>query len=116
LYGFLRAHVAAQACDQRRRLFAATCDAGDTAEADDALAQLTTEVELSPPFPDGVPADPDGRLLRPASVYVLWRGLPIAGVPVVASGGDDLAEVRAVSDARGVAVVTPPSGSRWSRL
>jgi hypothetical protein len=117
LYAYLRAHVAVHACEQRRRLFAATCDTGDTAEVDDALAQLTTEVELSPPFPDGIPSDTEGRLLRPASVYVLWRGLPIADVPVIATSGPEGRELRATSDARGVAIVVAPEATGdWSAL
>lgn len=116
IYPYLRAHVAAHACEQRQRLFAATCDTGDTAEVDDALALLTTEVELSPPFPDGIPADTEGRLLRPASVYVLWRGLPIADVPVIATSGPDGRALRATSDARGVAIVAPEAAHDGSTL
>ena len=115
LYPFLKAHIAARACEQRRRLFAVECETGDTAEVDDALAQLTTEVELSPPFPDGIPADRDGLPLRPASVYVLWRGLPIANVPVIATSPEG-GELQAKSDARGVAIISPSAAASWSTL
>jgi hypothetical protein len=116
LYAFLEAHIAAQACDQRRRLFAAHCETGDTAEVDDALAKLTAEVEVSPPFPDGVPIDPGGRLLRPVTVYVLWRGLPIADVPLIATNPADGSETRATSDARGIAVLAPVEAASFTTL
>jgi hypothetical protein len=114
---YLRAHAAAQACLQRRALFGAACEPGPTQEVDAAVAQLGEGLVLVAAQRDGVPVDARGRALRPPTVFALWRGVPLAGLPLrvetdepaalaldqVMSNGHGQAEVPLVRD-----VALPP--------
>lgn len=78
----LRAHSAAQACRQRRLLFAVECEPSPTAEADAAVARLTEGLAFVSAYPDGAPVDAKGRALREPSVFLQWRGAPLSGLPL----------------------------------
>jgi hypothetical protein len=110
---YLRAHAAAQACAQRRRLFAAQCEPSPTDEADAALAELSRGLALVSAYPDGVPVDAHGRALREPAVFVLWRGVPLAGLPLRVEADDAaaLALDRVVSNAQGRAPVALANGT-----
>jgi hypothetical protein len=91
LAAYLRAHSAAQACVQRRTLFAVECEPLPTAEADAALAELGEGLALVPAYPDGVPVDARGRALREPTAFVLWRAVPLAGLPLRVEAEDPAA-------------------------
>jgi hypothetical protein len=112
LTAYLRAHAAAQACLQRRQLFAARCEPSPTDEADAALAELGQGLTLVSAFPDGVPVDARGLALREPSVFVLWRGVPLAGLPlrIEAEASAALALDGVVSNEQGQARVTLATG------
>jgi hypothetical protein len=100
---FFLAHVAATACERRQDLFGSDCEATDTAEADAALAELASGLSLVPAHLGGVPLDLEQRPLRAPGAYVLWRGVPAKGVPLVARWPEET-EAEAMlgrSDARG---------------
>ena len=78
----LRAHSAAQACQQRRKLFGVECEPSPTTEVDAAVAQLTEGLVFVSAHPDGVPVDAQGRALREPSVFLQWRGAPLSGLPL----------------------------------
>jgi len=103
LVAYLRAHLAAQACVRRTALFQATCETGDTQSADEAVASLGEGLLLVSAYPDGIPVDPQGRPLREPVVFTLWRGVPLAGLPlrIEAADASALAATRLVSDAQG---------------
>jgi hypothetical protein len=112
LHAFFLAHVASNACERRRALFGSDCESMDASEANAALVELVAGLSLAPSFVGGVPLDPSGRPLRAPGTYVLWRGHPAEGVPLVARWSDELtAPLR--SDARGHAVFGLPDGAQW---
>jgi hypothetical protein len=109
----LRAHSAAQACRQRQELFAVACEPGSTDEADAAVAELAKGLAFVSAYPDGVPVDAKGRALREPTVFLQWRGAPLAGLPmrVLADDPAALALDQAVTDALGRARVALIEGA-----
>lgn len=116
--GYLRAHAAAQACQRRQQLFAATCQPSPTDEVDAALAELGQGLALVSAYPDGVPVDAGGHALREPTVFVFWRGVPLAGLPLRIEAASDgvLAQDRVISDARGQARVALADGAPLTPL
>lgn len=105
---YMRAHVAAHACARRIVLFSATCETNQTAEADAALDELGQGLVLVAAYPDGVPVDSQGAPLRDPAVFVLSRGVPLAGMPVQLEAPPGIAatNTRAVTDGKGQAHFT----------
>ncbi len=118
IIAYLRAHAAAEACLRRQQLFQATCEPSPTDEVDAALAELGQGLAFVAAYPDGVPVDANGRALREPAVFVVWRGVPLAGLPlrVEADRADALALDHLVSDAHGQARVTLASGVPMASL
>lgn len=110
---YLRAHAAAQACRQRRALFGVECEPSSTQEVDDTLAKLGEGLVLVSAYPDGVPVDHRGRALREPTVFALWRGVPLAGLPLRAEADDPaaLALDQLVSNGHGQAQVSLTDGA-----
>ena len=108
----LRAHSAAQACQQRRKLFGVECEPSPTAEADAAVARLTEGLVFVSAYPDGVPVDAKGRALREPSVFLQWRGAPLSGLPLRVQAKDPsvLAMDEVVSNGFGQAKVALVAG------
>ncbi len=102
---YLRAHVASHACARRIALFSSTCETDQTAEADAAMAELQQGLVLVSAYPDGVPVDVGGRPMRGPAVFVLWRGVPLAGMPVRLEAPAEVSVVdrRVLSDGQGQA-------------
>lgn len=109
LYGFVAAQGAAHVCERRQALFEATCESGELEESAMAIAELASTVSLVPTYPDGVPVDRQGRVLRSPSVFVLWNGVPVGDVPVMIEGQRIDAHV---SDAAGRVALDLPVGTR----
>lgn len=107
LQAYLRAHAAAQACVRRSALFSAQCEPPHTDDVDATIAGLGDGLALVPAYPDGVPVDARGRPLRDPTVYVLWRGVPLAGLPMQLQGPGvaALAQPSLITDAQGQARV-----------
>ena len=118
LQAYLRAHVAAHACVRRIELFSVQCEATLTDEVDAAIADLGNGLALVPAYRDGVPVDPQGRALREPAVFVVWRGVPLAGLPmrVDGPGAAGVAEDRLVTDAQGRARVLLRDGAELGAL
>lgn len=113
LQAYLRAHVAAQACERRRALFQVECETGQTKEADAAVVAMMEGVVLVSAYSDGVPVDREGRPLREPVVFALWRGVPLSDLPlrVEAKQPEALVERRLSSDAQGRAEVAMVQGA-----
>ncbi|MEM9463375.1 MAG: hypothetical protein AAGF11_55045 [Myxococcota bacterium] len=113
LQAYVRAHVAAQACERRRVLFEVECETGQTEEADAAVVATMEGVDLVSAYPDGVPVDAEGRPLREPVVFALWRGVPVPDLPlrIGAEQPEALAQSRLSSDAQGRAQVALVQGT-----
>lgn len=109
---YLRAHAAAQACQQRRARLGEECEPSPTQEVDAAIAELGEGLVLVAAQPDGVPVNARGRALRQPTVFALWRGVPLAGLPLRVEADDPaaLALDQAVSNGHGQAQVTLTEG------
>ncbi|MCA9708420.1 MAG: hypothetical protein KDK70_21400, partial [Myxococcales bacterium] len=111
---YLRAHAAAQACQRRAVLFEVECESGQTAEADAVVAELLDGVVLSSAYPDGVPVDAEGRPLRDPVIFALWRGVPLADLPLrvePAEPAKPVTQARTTSDAQGRARIAMTPGA-----
>lgn len=111
LYAYVTAHAAAHVCQRRRVLFEASCEAQDIAEAEAEVRQLAASVNLVSEYRDGIPVDAQGQALRVPSIFVLWNGVPVEGVPVVVV--EQGAQTRR-SDAAGRVNLTLTAGAKPS--
>ncbi len=103
LHIYLHGHRAAHACVRRNMLFQARCETGETDHDDDAVADLAQGLLLVSAYPDGIPVDAEGKPLRTPILFALWRGVPLADLPVRidTTTTEALTETHLRSDAQG---------------
>ncbi|MCX4240570.1 hypothetical protein [Paraliomyxa miuraensis] len=86
IQAYLQAHLAAHACVRRSLLFTVRCETGDTGTADDDLRRLADGLVFVSAHPDGVPVDVEGHPFRTPTVFAVWNGVPLAGLPLHLDG------------------------------
>lgn len=86
IQAYLRAHLASHACVRRSLLFSVRCETGETDGADAELRRLADGLVLVSAHPDGVPVDAQGHPLRAPTVFAIWNGVPLTGLPLRLEG------------------------------